>query len=219
MVSPLSAPPVVAALQAQGIASFFDVESVSGSTVVSKDMYLSSTSQGAANQNTIRVFDSATGQERFSVQPFPGFQGDVRVATADVNGDGMPDIIVAAGPGGGPQVTVYSGKDGSVLANFYAMSPSFTGGLFVAAGDVNGDGLADIVVGAGAGGGPQVMVFSGRDESVVCELLCLLAVVRRRCPRGRWRRQRRWHTPTSSSGPVPGAARRSQFSAVATFRR
>src|SRR5205823_12989295 len=37
--------------------------------------------------------------------------------------------------------------------------PWFRGGISVAAGDLNGDGLADILAGAGIGGGPVVAVF------------------------------------------------------------
>src|SRR5439155_8869145 len=39
----------------------------------------------------------------------------------------------------------------------------FTAGVYVATGDVNGDGRADVVLGAGAGGGPNVAVFNGPD--------------------------------------------------------
>src|SRR5262249_58835834 len=56
------------------------------------------------------------------------FGGGVRVAAADVNGDGFMDIVTGAGPGGGPHVKVYSGKDGSLLRSFYAYEPTFAGG-------------------------------------------------------------------------------------------
>ena len=112
----------------------------------------------------VRVFSGTDLSELASFYAFePSFVGGVRVAAGDVNGDGRADIIVAAGPGGGPQVRVLSGLDLSELANFYAYPAEFTGGVTVAAGDVNGDGLADIVTGAGAGGGPHVRVFSGAD--------------------------------------------------------
>ncbi len=107
----------------------------------------------------------------------PAFRGGVRVATADLNGDGVKDVITAAGPGGGPHVRVF---DGAAFANglpprelfgLMAYAPSFTGGVFVAAGDVDGDGTPDIVTGAGLGGGPHVRAFSGKDGSLLGEFM------------------------------------------------
>jgi hypothetical protein len=84
------------------------------------------------------------------------------VAAGDVNGDGQMDIITAAGPGGGSHVKVFDGRSLEELRSFFAYGPSFTGGVFVAAGDVDGDGRADIVTGADAGSpGGDVKVFSG----------------------------------------------------------
>jgi len=110
----------------------------------------------------VRVFDGKTGktlQSFFAYSPL--FTGGVRVAAGDVNGDGKADIITAAGPGGGPQVKVFSGTNLDLLQSFFAYDQAFTGGVYVAAGDVNGDGRADIITGAGPGGGPHVKVFDG----------------------------------------------------------
>ena len=99
----------------------------------------------------------------------PMFLGGVRVATADVNGDGVPDIVTAPGAGGGPVVKAFSGKDGSELFSFFAFEPSFKGGVSVAVGDSDGDGAAEIVVGAGQGGGPRVRVIRASDQVTLAD--------------------------------------------------
>jgi len=82
-----------------------------------------------------------------------------------VNHDGFADIIAGKGPGSDAAVAVFSGKTSSQLALLNAFA-GFGGGVYVSAGDVNGDGFADIVVGAGAGGGPDVRVYSGANPAI-----------------------------------------------------
>src|SRR5204863_166334 len=88
------------------------------------------------------------------------YRGGVRVAVGDVTGDGIDDIVTAPGPGVAPVVKVFDGASGQQVAGFVAYD-NFLGGAYVAVGDVNGDGFADIITGAGAGGGPHVKAFSG----------------------------------------------------------
>src|SRR5205823_2917492 len=99
--------------------------------------------------------------------------GGVRVAVGDVNGDGTADVIAAAGPGGGPQIAVFDGKTAKLLETFFAFDPRFTGGTDVAVGDVNGDKVSDIIVGADAGGGPQVRVFDGKTAQAIATFFAL----------------------------------------------
>jgi hypothetical protein len=103
----------------------------------------------------------------------PTFTGGIRVACADINGDGFADVIAAAGPGGGPQVTIFDGRTLSLLTAFYALAPTFTGGMYVAAGDILGNGRADIIVGAEKGGGPQVTVFDGLAQQAITNFYAL----------------------------------------------
>jgi hypothetical protein len=110
----------------------------------------------------VRVIDPTTQVVQTQFLAFdPSFTGGVRVAVGDVTGDGYPDLVVAPGPGGGPQVKVYDGATGNVRATFYAFDPSFTGGVYVAVGDVDGDGRGEVIASAGPGGGPRVAVFDG----------------------------------------------------------
>ena len=87
-----------------------------------------------------------------------------------MNGDGKVDLVVSAGAGGGPRVALFDGRSllpgnapKKLVADFFAYEPSLRNGATVSVGDVNGDGKADLVTGAGPGGAPRVTVFSGSD--------------------------------------------------------
>jgi hypothetical protein len=82
------------------------------------------------------------------------------VAQGDFTGDGVDEVVTAAGPGGGPHIRVWDGATGTLLNEFFAYEAAFTGGVNVAVGDVNNDGLLDIVTGPDFGGGPLVRVFT-----------------------------------------------------------
>jgi hypothetical protein len=110
------------------------------------------------------VFDTQTGTLKFDFMAYdPAFRGGVRVAVGDVNGDSVPDIITAPGPGGGPHIRVFDGRTGLNITeragNFLAYEPTFTGGVFVAAVE-NADASVDIVTTPDVGGGPLVRRFN-----------------------------------------------------------
>jgi hypothetical protein len=126
------------------------------------------TGVGAGAGPHVKVFDGATGVLLRSFFAYDAaFTGGVFVAAGDVNRDGRADIVTGAGPGAGPHVKVFDGATGVLLQSFFAHTPSFTGGVRVAAGDVSGDGRADIITGTGAGAGPQVTVFDGVNGSLL----------------------------------------------------
>jgi hypothetical protein len=114
---------------------------------------------GRDGQSTeLRVYDAA-------------FTGGVRHAVGDVTGDGIDDLITAAGPGGGPHVKVFDGKTGGVLREFFAYDTAFAGGVEVTVGDVNRDGRRDVITGAGAGGGPHVRAFDALSGKTLADFL------------------------------------------------
>jgi hypothetical protein len=116
----------------------------------------------------VKVYDGRTMALKLDFLAYsPAFTGGVRVAVGDVDGDGVPDIITAPGPGGGTLIKVFNGKDGSLLLAFNAYDAALSTGLYVAAGDLNGDAVADIITAPDAGGGPLVHAFNGKDLSLL----------------------------------------------------
>src|SRR5262249_36514274 len=77
------------------------------------------TGAGRGGEARVNVFDGQNGQLLQSFLAFePGFKGGVRVAAADVNGDGRPDIVAADGPGGLPVVRGFDGLSLQEIDNF-----------------------------------------------------------------------------------------------------
>ncbi len=114
----------------------------------------------------VKLLDSNTGQTINQFQPFPSnFTGGLRIVQVDLNQDGKDDIIVAPGPGGGPVVEVYDGATLKQAARFFAYSPTYTGGVNIAAGDI-GNGKMGIVTGPDGLGGPNVKVFTPSGQGV-----------------------------------------------------
>jgi subtilisin-like proprotein convertase family protein len=98
----------------------------------------------------------------------PSFRGGARAAMGDVNGDGFADLVVSAGFGGGPRISIYDGaalNQGAklnVIGDFFLFEEALRNGAYVAVGDVNGDGFADLIGGAGPGGGPRVLILDAQ---------------------------------------------------------
>jgi len=115
----------------------------------------------SAGDPTVQVYGfDATGNVSFSglsFTPFgPSYRGTIRATSADVNGDGWVDYLFATGPGTGARVRIVDGVTGGDLIPVTTVLGGFGGGIFLAAGDIDGDGRAEIAISADAGGDPVV---------------------------------------------------------------
>ena len=123
----------------------------------------------------VYVYSGKTGKLLWSQTGAAGGRLGIGVECAgDTNADGIPDVVAAA-PGAG-KAYVYSGKDGKILLTLGAGDPNENFGRHASgAGDINGDGYADVIIGApgnntaGQGAG-RAYVYSGKDGSVLLTL-------------------------------------------------
>ncbi len=123
---------------------------------------------GPGGAPRVRVFSGVDGDTLVDTFAFndAGNRAGGYVAVGDINGDGRQDIIVGAGEGGGPRVTVLSYNANAVnsvipIANFFAYDSSVRSGVRVAAGNLAGGFTDSLVTAPGQGGGPQVNVYNG----------------------------------------------------------
>jgi hypothetical protein len=105
----------------------------------------------------VRWFELNGEQDGF-LKPYGATTLSLRVAAGDVNNDGLDEIIVGAGAGRRPTVSIFTGA-GTFLNSFEAYASTYDKGIYVEAGDLDGDGADEIVTGTDNGGGPHVRAF------------------------------------------------------------
>ncbi|NBU40183.1 MAG: DUF11 domain-containing protein [Planctomycetia bacterium] len=115
---------------------------------------------GCNGEPFVRLVDPETGDITGAFLAYEAsFRGSVRVATGDVTGDGIAEIIVGPGRNRVGEIRVFT-PQGVELPAFRTLpfGSRYRGGVEVAVGDVNGDGIGDIVAGMSSGIG-RVSVF------------------------------------------------------------
>ncbi len=132
---------------------------------------------GLTNAGSIFVYSGADGTLLFQKNGATagGQLGRSVAGAGDVNGDGKADFIIGAPRADAlnGSAFVYSGLDGSLLYQKNGDDDDDLGNSVSGAGDVNGDGKADFIVGADAtnpGGllnAGSAFVYSGADGSLL----------------------------------------------------
>lgn len=134
-----------------------------------------------ATTNEAFAFSGATGLQlhAWHTGGMADFLGGSVAGAGDVNGDGYDDVIVGARNYNYNQTSqgraiVYSGLDGSLLHSWRGYSSeAYVGNSVAGAGDINGDGYDDVLVGAigtsrnGRLDSGSVDLYSGADGSLL----------------------------------------------------
>ena len=125
----------------------------------------------AAGKGTVQVFadpdlDDVYDTLSDSFAPFAGYTGGVFVAAGDFDGDSNAELVTSKGNKANAEVRIWDlssgGRVGALLDSFVPFDTSAKGAS-VAAGDINNDGIDELLVGAGPGGDATVKIYRDSD--------------------------------------------------------
>lgn len=125
----------------------------------------------------IKVFTRHGRQMKNDWYPFGtdytgGYTLDVRESVGRRNNE----LIIGTGANSDPIVHIYDRNYDFVTAFYPFETTAVRGGVSVAAGDFDGDGIEEIVTGAGPGSKPRVRIFDGRGEQLYSEFMAFSAI-------------------------------------------
>ncbi|QJW99753.1 FG-GAP repeat domain-containing protein [Frigoriglobus tundricola] len=117
----------------------------------------------------VKVYDGRDLHLLVEFQPFPGFRGGLLARGTDLTKDGRALVAVTADDSN--HIKVYDLAQGKEVASFFAHDPKrVTGGVRIAWGDINADGVPDILTVNGPGNAvTTVKVFNGKSAEVLAE--------------------------------------------------
>ena len=123
---------------------------------------------GAGSEPIVKIFSLNGKLVNSSYVYEKKFRGGVKIAVANLDGrqiHNQPEIIVAPGAGRDPQVKIFDSSL-KIKKQFLAYKTNWRGGVNISAGDINNDGIAEIVLGANQGAAPHVRIFDGEENLI-----------------------------------------------------
>jgi hypothetical protein len=93
------------------------------------------------------------------------FKGGINIASGDVDGDGINEIVVGAKSGGGAHVRVFN-IEGKLKSQFFAFAPNLRSGVNIAVGDVNKDGIDEIVTTLDSGNSSKIKIYNFKGNLI-----------------------------------------------------
>lgn len=132
---------------------------------------------GAGGGPQVRVFDQGGNYLAGWFAYDSSLRCGIHVTAADINGDAKDEIITTPMAGCGPQVKVFDGN-GNVSLEGFIYAESFRGGVTAVPGDVDGDGVEEVVFVPDSNAGPQIVVSDLGENKVLAEFFAYASTVR-----------------------------------------